>query len=49
MFDSELTHYFAEIIFDAIKTREEKGIVRKDLINLLMDTRKHINLTAFRF
>lgn len=42
MFSSDLMEYFANIIRDAIKTREEKGIVRKDMINLLLETRKGV-------
>lgn len=42
MLDPGLINYFAQIIFDAIKTREEKGIIRKDMINLLMETRKGV-------
>lgn len=42
MFSIDLMEYFANIIRDAIKTREEKGIVRKDMINLLLETRKGV-------
>lgn len=42
LFDRNVTKYFKETIYDAIKTREEKGIVRKDMINLLLETRKGI-------
>ncbi|XP_066257287.1 cytochrome P450 9e2-like [Euwallacea similis] len=41
-FNRNLLQYFRSIIHDTIHTREEKGIVRKDMINLLLETRKGV-------
>ncbi|KAL1509785.1 hypothetical protein ABEB36_004469 [Hypothenemus hampei] len=38
--DRETTAYFHNIITETIKVREEKDIVRKDMINLLLEARK---------
>ncbi|KAL1509581.1 hypothetical protein ABEB36_004293 [Hypothenemus hampei] len=38
--NSTATEYFHNTIKETIKTREEKNIVRKDMINLLLETRK---------
>ncbi|KAL1509793.1 hypothetical protein ABEB36_004475 [Hypothenemus hampei] len=40
IFDKETTSYFQNIINETTKVREEKSIVRKDMINLLLETRK---------
>lgn len=38
----KLMTYFRTIIHEAIQAREEQGIVRKDMIHLLLETRKGI-------
>ncbi|KAL1509573.1 hypothetical protein ABEB36_004286 [Hypothenemus hampei] len=38
--DSDSAKYFKNTIKETIKAREEKNIVRKDMINLLLETRK---------
>ncbi|XP_049294620.1 probable cytochrome P450 9f2 [Anopheles funestus] len=40
LFDREHRDYFTEIIRDTLKTREAHGIVRPDMVNLLMQARK---------
>ncbi|XP_052903096.1 probable cytochrome P450 9f2 [Anopheles moucheti] len=40
LFDRENRDYFTEIIRDTLKTREAHGIVRPDMVNLLMQARK---------
>ncbi|KAL1509575.1 hypothetical protein ABEB36_004287 [Hypothenemus hampei] len=40
IFDKETTKYFQSTITETIKVREEKNIVRKDMINLLLEARK---------
>ncbi|XP_055610022.1 cytochrome P450 9e2-like [Uranotaenia lowii] len=40
IFDQEQTHYFADIIREAVRTREAKGIVRPDMIQMLMQAQK---------
>ncbi|CAH1987058.1 unnamed protein product [Acanthoscelides obtectus] len=40
LFDEEVKHFFYNLVDDTIKAREEKGIVRPDMINLLMEARK---------
>uniref|UniRef100_A0A182W957 Cytochrome P450 n=1 Tax=Anopheles minimus TaxID=112268 RepID=A0A182W957_9DIPT len=42
MFDREQTEYFTEIIRDTLKTREAHGIVRPDMVNLLIQARKGV-------
>nr|WIT94145.1 cytochrome P450 monooxygenase CYP9Z215 [Euwallacea interjectus] len=42
IFDQSLVAYFRSIIHNTVHTRIEKGIVRKDMINLLLETRKGI-------
>uniref|UniRef100_A0A182JEZ4 Uncharacterized protein n=1 Tax=Anopheles atroparvus TaxID=41427 RepID=A0A182JEZ4_ANOAO len=39
-FDREQIDYFTEIIRDTLRTRDEHGIVRHDMVNLLMQARK---------
>ncbi|KAG5679852.1 hypothetical protein PVAND_009389 [Polypedilum vanderplanki] len=43
-FSENIMKFFKEAILDTMKTREEKGIVRHDMINLLMQAKKG-NLT----
>lgn len=38
--DAETTKFFQDAITETMKVREEKGIVRKDMIHLLMDAKK---------
>lgn len=40
--DREQAHYFSKIIKEAVKARDEHGIVRPDMIHLLMQARKGI-------
>src|SRR5690349_17048211 len=40
LFDKETTTFFHAASIDAMRIREEKGIVRNDMINLLMLARK---------
>ncbi|XP_062563368.1 probable cytochrome P450 9f2 isoform X1 [Armigeres subalbatus] len=42
LFDGEQIKYFTEIIKDTIKTRDAHGIVRPDMIHLLMQARKGV-------
>jgi cytochrome P450 family 9 len=39
-FDSETTAFFQGAITETMKIRETKGIIRKDMIHLLMDAKK---------
>lgn len=39
-FDTETTQFFQSAITETMRIREQKGIVRKDMIHLLMDARK---------
>ncbi|XP_065080305.1 probable cytochrome P450 9f2 isoform X2 [Ochlerotatus camptorhynchus] len=40
--DAEHSRYFTKIIMDAVRTREIQGIVRPDMIHLLMQARKGV-------
>ncbi|XP_053685842.1 probable cytochrome P450 9f2 [Sabethes cyaneus] len=40
MIDKEQARYFSELIKDMVKTRESKGIVRHDMIDLLLRVRR---------
>ncbi|XP_019875697.2 cytochrome P450 9e2-like [Aethina tumida] len=40
IFSTEVSSFFKNLIMSNIKTREEKGIVRQDMINILMEARK---------
>nr|AAZ94269.1 cytochrome P450 [Leptinotarsa decemlineata] len=40
IFEKEISDFFITIVDETIKIREEKGIVRPDLIHLLMEARK---------
>ncbi|XP_072400637.1 cytochrome P450 9e2-like [Diabrotica undecimpunctata] len=40
LFDKHVRKFFIELISETIKIREEKGIVRTDMIHLLMEARK---------
>lgn len=40
IFNKKVTHFFRTLVTDSIKIRESKGIVRPDLIHLLMEARK---------
>nr|WDY85985.1 cytochrome P450 9Z213 [Pagiophloeus tsushimanus] len=42
-FAKEVSNFFRSIINEAIHVREEKGIVRQDMIHLLLEARKGIN------
>nr|AGF69216.1 cytochrome P450 CYP9Z18 [Dendroctonus valens] len=42
LFPRNPVRYFRDIIHDTIKVRIQKSIVRKDMLNLLLDTRKGI-------
>ncbi|XP_078034043.1 uncharacterized protein LOC144468453 [Augochlora pura] len=39
LFDPKVTKFFTDLIKDTISTRDEKGIVRPDMIQLMMETR----------
>uniref|UniRef100_A0AAG5DLE1 Cytochrome P450 n=1 Tax=Anopheles atroparvus TaxID=41427 RepID=A0AAG5DLE1_ANOAO len=40
LFDTEQRDYFVEIIRDTVRTRDQRGIVRPDMVNLLMQARR---------
>lgn len=40
LFDQETTNFFRETILGTMKVREQQGIVRHDMINLLMQAKK---------
>lgn len=40
VFDTETCAFFSSAIIDTMRVREEKGIVRNDMINLLMQAKK---------
>ena len=40
LFDAEVTEFFRSIVAETMKTREEKKIVRNDMIHLLMEAKK---------
>lgn len=40
MLDKEGSDFFQGVFFDTIRTREEQGIVRNDMINLLLEAKK---------
>lgn len=40
LFDREQNDFFTEIIRDTVRTREAQGIIRPDMVNLLMQARK---------
>lgn len=42
LFDGRINVFFQDAILNTIKVREEKGIVRHDMINLLMQAKKGI-------
>ncbi|CAG9824140.1 unnamed protein product [Phaedon cochleariae] len=42
LFEKSVSHFFIDLINDTVKTREEKHIVRPDVIHLLMEARKGI-------
>lgn len=44
IFDQTSSNYFKNIIFETMNHREEKGLIRHDMINLLMDVRKNHSL-----
>ncbi|XP_060522639.1 cytochrome P450 9e2-like [Cylas formicarius] len=44
--DSKLSKFFTQIITETIKAREEGGIVRPDMINLLLQARKGVKHDA---
>nr|XP_033323896.1 cytochrome P450 9e2-like [Megalopta genalis] len=39
VFDTKVTQFFTDLIQDTINTRDEQGIVRPDMIQLMMETR----------
>nr|CAI5864504.1 unnamed protein product [Callosobruchus analis] len=39
-FEEDIKEFFYKLVDDTIRTREEKGIVRPDMVNLLMEARK---------
>lgn len=39
-FDQETTDFFQDVIGETMKVREEKGIIRHDMINLLIQAKK---------
>ncbi|XP_072400675.1 cytochrome P450 9e2-like [Diabrotica undecimpunctata] len=43
IFNNHVRKFFTELIGETIKIREEKGIIRPDLIHLLMEARKGIH------
>ncbi|CAH1130381.1 unnamed protein product [Ceutorhynchus assimilis] len=42
IFARDLTEYFKNIIYETIQLREKKGIVRQDVINLLLEAKRGI-------
>ncbi|CAG9762961.1 unnamed protein product [Ceutorhynchus assimilis] len=40
VFDAKATKFLKQVVFDNINVRKEKGIVRPDMINILLETRK---------
>lgn len=40
MFNKEVTNFFTDLVDETIRLREEKGIVRQDMINLLLEARR---------
>lgn len=42
MFNERVSNFFHDVVMNTIKVREEKGIVRPDMIHLLMEARKGI-------
>jgi len=42
IFSKQVTNYFRSIIHETIKVREDQGIVRQDMINLLLQARKGV-------
>ncbi|XP_055605122.1 probable cytochrome P450 9f2 [Uranotaenia lowii] len=40
LFDRDITKYFSQIIREAVRTRKEQGIVRPDMINMLMQAQQ---------
>lgn len=40
LFPQHTTKFFEDVIYETLKIREEKGIIRPDLINLLMQAKK---------
>lgn len=49
MFSKEVTQFFLDLVEDTIRIRKEQGIVRPDMINLLLEARsgdqKHEEIT----
>lgn len=41
LFSEKVCTFFRDIVLNTIKTREEKGIVRPDMIHLLMEARRN--------
>ncbi|XP_055381582.1 probable cytochrome P450 9f2 [Condylostylus longicornis] len=41
LFDPEQSEYFRRLVIDAMKYREVNGIIRPDMINMLMEARKN--------
>lgn len=42
VFSREVSNFFKQLVSDTIKVREERNIVRQDMINLLLEARKGI-------
>ncbi|ENN74073.1 hypothetical protein YQE_09335, partial [Dendroctonus ponderosae] len=42
LFPTKFKDFFTNVIYETIETREKQGIVRQDMINLLMEARKGI-------
>lgn len=47
MFSSEVGNFFKELVMGSVKARDEQGIVRPDLIHLMMETRGKDHGPAF--
>lgn len=43
VFDEDVNTFFRKVIDDSVKNREEKGIIRQDMIHILMEARKGID------
>lgn len=40
VFDEKLLHFFRDLVLGTMKNREEQGIIRNDMISLLMEAKK---------
>ncbi len=44
LFNSKITNFFRSMVLNNMKTREEQGVFRPDMINILMNVKKGNNL-----